>query len=196
MLGDKNLCTSCGCDKLPEPSCVKVCGKACSVQTTVIPQQVLTTEKHTCLKGHQENEHCSDNCRFDTFGYMVDGHLQSVAVDCNQEAECDNDSFRECGLGCVTYDNKAEGGCRRGCNSGCNDNSDCEGFEDSFEDLNGGDNAMEKFTKVDPEKDVENRINHHIRKTISDVLSQIVEKAICGSLQHTISIDDGGFADE
>ena len=42
----------------------------------------------------------------------------------------------------------------------------------------------------DPDTDIEDRVNAQIRKSISDVLSQIVEKAICGSLKDTVQLDD------
>lgn len=49
---------------------------------------------------------------------------------------------------------------------------------------------MTDFAVKNPDADIERRINHQIRKTISNVLSEIVEKAICGSLSHTVDLDD------
>lgn len=151
------------------------------MQTTTIPAQILTTTKDTCVTGHQCIDHDGKRCRQDTFGYLVDGQLSSIAVDCNQEAECEDDCFESCGLGCIQYDDHQCGSCCHGCG--------CDEFQDADKAVCGED-AMTDFTTVNPDEDIERRINHHIRKTISNVLSEIVEKAICGSMKHTIDLDD------
>jgi hypothetical protein len=68
---------------------------------------------------------------------------------------------------------------------------------DSFDNEQTGCDAdcLTDFACVDPDQDIEDRINGHIRKTISDVLSQIVETAICGSMKHTIDLDDNEHTD-
>ena len=47
------------------------------------------------------------------------------------------------------------------------------------------------MSDTDPDVDIEERVNSQIRKTISEVLSQIVEEAICGSVKQTVNLEDG-----
>jgi hypothetical protein len=143
----------------------------------------LVTTTDTTVTGAQTSCDTARRCRHDTFGYLVDGKLSSVAVDCKQEAELADDCFEECGLGTISYENSAHHCCAQ---SG---DCDCTSFEDAEEGICGPD-CMSNFACVDPDQDIENRINHEIRKTISDVLSEIVETAICGSMKHTIDLDE------
>jgi len=153
------------------------------ITATVIPAQQLTTTTDTYVDGHADSSTDATRSKTDTFGYLVDGKLTSKSVESSQIAERNDDCFEKCGKGTVTYKNVESRANNCDCHSFDNEQAGCDA------------DCLDDFECVDPDQDIEDRINVHIRQSISDVLSQIVETAICGSMKHVIDLDDNEQTD-
>jgi len=91
-----------------------------------------------------------------------------------------------CGSGCgeVHYEDGDDDSC---CDCG---NTGWGKFEDAGKNLMGSDSLIAKVVDVDPDEDVEKRINLVVKKSIGHVLSEIVKNALDSCGEDSITLDD------
>ena len=143
---------------LGTPTTTNLNGHSTATVVTAIPAQELTTTEDTTTCGSECASSDVDRCRSDCFSYEVSGNLNAHTTDCLNSCDFDNDCFDDCVSGTVSY------------SDGDIKNTSEQSFDDAGED----EGVLAEFINEDPSTDVEKRINNRIRKSISDVLRQIV----------------------
>lgn len=170
-----------------DPDRSTVAGHSISQTKTIIPQLELTTDSETTQTGSACV--CSHGCRsrHDNYCYEVDGCLSATGTECADSGDYFNTCIDECGDGSVNYNDYYSTTC---CPPVTDTNEGCGRFVDATAGLTRSPDAIERIIHVNPEADVEAKINRHIRKTLSDVLSQIVQGVFTEAFERTIDIDD------
>lgn len=149
----------------------------------VIPAQVYTTWcecfNNTCSHAEQENEeHIHEHS-----DYNVNGYFNNEKYTARQECQCANDTFDIDG--------------ERACDFDLHDHSanfECCDCRHNFGRASGNldercecdDSCLHANHVLDPDADIDRRIEESVEKAISDVLSNMVHRCITDSLKNCI----------
>lgn len=190
----------CGCEHdewgcggkhvhVPHPNEQAILGAQSQLTATIIPAQVLVSNATTVTNGTQCEESVGFRRRNDTEKFITEGNFQVSKFDCQENCLSEASCFLSKGEGkekfCASEADHPIDPCE--CNSiSTNDlldleqHCDCRIFENKRK-------AVQDI--ADPEADVEKRINHEIKRTIADILSEIVQNVFHQSFEEIIQID-------
>ena len=169
-----------GCDiynkKTRVPSSVTYTGVEQQLLQTVVPAQVLQSNQTTTTSGNFCQASAGARLRNDTEAFEVSGNFRSNKFDVQEEMLSEATCFVGQGTGTAQY---AQHECNHPVEAcDCNlisssdmlnleEDCDCKIFKDER-------HQPKKLINVDPEEDVEMRINKQIEKSIADILSEII----------------------
>lgn len=165
------------------------------VSATVIPALIATTETTGFGVDAAQSESSSNREEHGTFSTLLTGTLSADVYECQQNFNARDDDL----YGLLEGDfNKYE-------NENFHPVNACECILNEprdFLDIDGSGRATHFcetgcidgiINELDPDVDVENRINAQIHKTIGDILSTILKDSISTALSDAISLEDSDF---
>ena len=182
-----------GCDvynrKSRVPSSVTYTGVEQQLLQTVVPAQILQSDQKTTTSGNFCQASAGARVRNDTEAFEVSGNFRSNKFDVQEEMVSEATAFVGQGTGCAKYAQHEGNHPVNACD--CNlisssdmlnldQDCDCKIFKDER-------HQAKKFINVDPEQDVEMRINKQIEKSIADILSEIIQNALHQSMEEVIT---------
>lgn len=152
-----------------------------SLQATIVPVQILATQSTTNITGEQCQESNGLRTKHEHSQFDVLGNFRENEFECQEKCREHCNAFHT--VGCEDS-NEFE-------LEGQHDFDACECDPISSQDFLEFDNECGCMREAvdDPDQDVVRRINKQIYRSISDVLSDIVHRAISQSLEKTIDIE-------
>ncbi len=156
---------------------------------SIIPAQTITSSVSTATTGNFCQDSAGARRRNDTEAFEVSGNFRRNNFDCQEEMISQASCFVADGTGSAGY--FSQEGMHPVDASDCNiisthdmldfdQNNDCHIFNEDR-------HKPKRHINVDPEQDVETRINKQIEKSISDILSEIIQNALQQSMEDVIT---------
>jgi len=162
-------------------------------QGAVFVPSYVTTSITNITSNHSEStngfESETEACNED---FHVTGAFQTCIFNAEQGQATIDDAWAQNGIRNSSYNQGMPTfcPCKCDCHSSCPkaDGSKCGTNCDCFHGI-GCDHRSEHAQCTDPDDDIERRINEEVQRTISDLLSDIVNRCISTSLQGCIEIE-------
>lgn len=156
---------------------------------SVIPAQILNTNVATETNGNFCQASAGARKRNDTEAFDVSGSFRRNKFDCQEEMTTEASVFIGDGTGCASYYSHEGMHPVDACDCNVISTEDMLDFEQECDCriFNEDRHKPKKFITVDPEEDVEMRINKQIEKSIGDILSEIVQNAFQQSFEDVVT---------
>lgn len=151
---------------------------------------MLTTNQTTATTGNFCQASAGARVRNDTEAFEVSGNFRSNKYDVQEEMISEASAFVGCGTGCAKYAEHEGTHPVEACDCNLISSSDMLNLEDmdcNCKIFNDERHQAKKLINVDPEEDVELRINKQIEKSIADILSEIIQNALHQSMEDVIT---------
>lgn len=192
--GDRWGCSSAQRNCQPDHRAIS--GAQQELSATVIPATIMATNTTTCVEGTQCAFSSAERNRWDNITFSVTGDFDTQICDCQQTFDCEHEDFHGNGTQCANFNEKEGKHCIDSCNCHGISGKDLMGFETEKHCLCGGKSKSlggchkSALCVSNPEKDIEEKINNQIYKTIGGVLSDIVKSAISSCVENTIHMEE------